>query len=107
MNSSNQLNNNIMRRVYYAFGLRLATHAVTVHAVIFVGLGFLLTKLVFVERIYENLASREVAEFLPALVRILTQADVLTLAVFGLVVFTALSLPLRVVLPRRQPMQFA
>lgn len=96
-----------MRRVYYAFGIKLATHTVTLHLVALAVLGYVLAKLVFVAKVYENLASREASELIPAAFRILTQADVVTLAVFGLAVFTALSLPLKTLLPQRTAVRFA
>ncbi|MEZ4200571.1 MAG: hypothetical protein R3B69_03220 [Candidatus Paceibacterota bacterium] len=97
----------IMRRVYYAFAVRLATHTVTLHVLALAVLGFVLAKLVFVARVYENLASREFGELLPATLRILMHADVLTLVVFAVAVFTALSLPVRTFVLRPAPLQFA
>ena len=105
--SNTKLQNNIMRRVYYAFAIKLATHTATKHVVVLAVLGYVLTKLVFVAKVYENLASRELGELAPTLVRILSNADLVTLVVVGLVIFTALSLPLRIVVPERARMQFA
>ena len=96
-----------MRRVYYAFAIRLATHKATLHLVALVVLGYVLTKLVFVAKVFDNLASRELGEVVPTLVRMVGNADLLTLVVLGAVIMTALSLPLQLSLPQRTRMQVA
>ncbi|MFT5849263.1 MAG: hypothetical protein ACI9H6_000064 [Patiriisocius sp.] len=101
--SYNQIQKRIMRRVYYAFGVRLATHSITLHMVVLAVAAYVLTQLVHVASVLENVASVQMGELAGYLQQTLTQADVTTLAVIGIATFTALSLPLR--LPNYQKMQ--
>lgn len=89
------LQKQIMRRVYYAFGIRLATHPVTVHTLVLAIAGYALAVLVHVERVLQNIAATPVADLGSKVVTILLQADTLSLLALGLAMFTALSLPLR------------
>ena len=95
---TNTLQRTIMRRVYYAFGVRLATHPITLHAVVLLVAGYALATLVHVEMVLRNLATTEVADLGTKLSTILFNADALSLLALGVVTFTVLSLPLR--LPR-------
>ncbi len=95
MRTNTKLQQKIMRRVYYTFGVRLATHSVTLHAVILLIAGYLLASLVHVEMVLRNLATTEVADLGGKVTAILFNADAISLVVLGIAIFAALSLPLR------------
>lgn len=92
MNTIESLQRKIMRRVYYAFGIRLATHPLTLHAVVLASAGYMLASLVFVQKVIENIATTEVADLGGKLVRILFHADLPSLIMFAIVIATLLSL---------------
>lgn len=81
--STTRLQNKIMRGIYYAFAIRLATRPVSF------GLAFLavslysLSKLVFVARVMEGFMNVQVKDLVPHTVGVLSNADVLTLIVFA------------------------
>lgn len=93
--TNNTLQKQIMKRVYYSFAVRLATHSMTLKALILVVAGYALASLVYVDMVLRNIASTPVSELGSKLVTIVSHADFLTLAVLGVAIFTALSLPLR------------
>ena len=90
---TNQLQKNIMRRVYYAFAIRLATHATTLHLLVLAAGVYALGYFVHVAAVMQNLSRVPMGEFGPHMLRVVMQADVITLVVLGVVVMTALSLP--------------
>ena len=85
-----------MRRVYYTWGIHLATHTVTKHVVVLGVLGYALKELVHVAAIYKSAAALETGQLLSWTTSMFLNADWLTLAVLGLAIFTALSLRIRV-----------
>ena len=91
-----------MRRVYYSFALSLAISPVALHLAVLAVAGYILTVLVHVSAVYENLLAVRVGELGSYLIATLTRADVATLIVFGVVVMTALSLQWRLLVPRGQ-----
>lgn len=72
-----------MRRIYYAYALRLSLHSVTLSLVVFAVSLYALGKLVFVERVVEGFLNIPVRELVPHTIRVLGYADALTLVVFG------------------------
>lgn len=85
-----------MRRVYYAFALRISLHWATLHAFAFGLLLYSLAALVHVDMVLNNIASTQVGDLGAKLIKVVFQADVLSVGVFGLLLFTVLSLSLRV-----------
>lgn len=100
-----KLHNRIMRRVYYAFALRLATNPLTVHTAIFAVCVFALSRLTHVAAIMENVSNVKVGELNTYIYGALMQAEFLTLVCLGIIIFTLLSLPLRLSTPRTRSMQ--
>jgi len=96
-----------MRRVYYTFGVRLATHPVTTHAVVLVLSFFILARLVHVAAVYRNLMQAQVGELGMRLVHMLTEADFATLLALTLIIFTCLSLQWQLRLPMFRYMRTA
>lgn len=96
----NQLQGKIMRSVYYAFLLRMMTHPITVHTMVFMVAAYALTSLVYVERVLDMIATTQVADLGTRIVQILLNADTASVVVLGVMIFAALSLPLR--LPKRR-----
>ena len=94
-----------MRRVYYAFALRLATHPITLHVVFLVAALYALAALVHVEMVLRNIAVVEVGNLVPHLAKILMNADTATIMVLGITTFVLASLPFR--LPQYQRLQMS
>lgn len=104
--NTQQLHKKIMRRVYYAFAIRLTTHPITAHVVILAIAAYALAALVHVDMVLRNIAATPVGELGTKLVSIVSQADAVTLLVLGVAIFAALSMPLRVPkMPRLGRMQ--
>lgn len=70
-----------MRRVYYTFALRLATHPTMLYGLAFIGLVWWLKELVFVARVWQSLVSRPVGELGSFFLELIRNADSLTLLV--------------------------
>ncbi len=102
---SNTLQKRIMRRVYYAFFLRGAFHPVTVHALVLIVSVFTLSRLVHVAAIIENLKMVRLGELDNYIFATFAQAEFWTLVCTGIIIFTILSLPLRLSLPKHRHIQ--
>ena len=100
-----KLHKQIMRRIYYAYAMRLATHTVTLHVAVLAILVYALAALVHVDKVLQNIASAQVGDLGAKLLQVAAQADALSLLVFGVLIFTVLSLPLRI--PRLVRLQAA
>ena len=85
-----------MRRIYYAFALKLATHPITMQSGLFVLALLVFAKLVHVSSVIENLLATNVANVPNFILGALMQGEVLTLIAVGVITFTMLSLPLQV-----------
>jgi len=83
----------IMRRVYYTFGIRMATHVTTMHLVVMAASVYALGYFVHVAAVFRNVSSVPVGEFVGYVLRTVTHADVMTLLVLSVIVLTAVSLP--------------
>jgi hypothetical protein len=100
MKTKSQLQKSIMRRVYYTFGIRIATHPLTTHMVV---LGFsvlIFARLVHIAAVYRNMMHIEVGELGSYVLRVFTHADMATLLALGLIIFTCLSLQWKFVIPK-------
>lgn len=83
-----------MRRVYYTFGIRIATHVTTLHLVVMAVSVYALGYFVHVAAIFRNVSSVPVGEFVGYMLRALAHADVMTMLVLGVIALTFISLPL-------------
>lgn len=81
-----------MRRVYYSYTLRLATHPLFVHGVLLFGSVYVLSKLIHVASIMNNIRSLRVGDLDNYLFNTFMNAEFATLAVIGVIFFTILSL---------------
>lgn len=107
MKKINKLQKKIMRRVYYAFAIRLTTHTITKHVVVLLVAGVLLARLVHVAAVYRNVASVRVGELGSYVFKAVVNADTATLMVLGLIIFTLLSLRFKLRVPSIRLMQTA
>jgi uncharacterized membrane protein YecN with MAPEG domain len=91
-----------MRRIYYACALRLATQPLFLHTLFLVGSVYILSRLIHVAAIVNNLRVVRVRDLDNYLFNTLMQAEFWTLLCTGLVLFAALSFPLRLSAPKTQ-----
>ncbi|MFM2381568.1 MAG: hypothetical protein RLZZ76_335 [Candidatus Parcubacteria bacterium] len=91
MSYTNKLTRKIMRRVYYAFALRLITHKLVLSTVFLVLSVYGLSVMVHVASIFDNLRRVQVGRLDNYIANAFLHTDVLTLIFFGLVVFSLLS----------------
>ncbi len=100
-----QLQENIMRRVYYAFMLRMALHPVVVNSLLFIGALFVFARMVHVARIIESLQTLPVANLPVYVMSALSHGEVLTLLSMAVMAVAigrvAFSLPTVVLPPHR------
>lgn len=96
-----------MRRVYYAFALRVVTHPLAVHSTIFVLSVFALSRLTHVAAIINNIKSVKVGDLGSYLFNTVMHTEFITLVCLGVVIFTLLSLPIRLAFPRGRYTQMA
>jgi len=89
-----------MRRVYYAFALRLALHPATISLLVFMTCLYALAKLVFVARVVDSLLSVPVRELVPHTFKVLSYADLPTLAVFTVCVVALVFIAINIKLPK-------
>ena len=94
---TNILQRKIMRRVYYAFALRVVTHPVIMKIGLFVLALLVFAKMVHVSRIVENVLSTPVGQVPQLAFNAVMRGEVLTLMAIGVMVFVALSLPRHIV----------
>ncbi len=98
----NTLQKRIMRRVYYTFAVRIATHPIVTHTVVLSLSVVIFAKLVHVAAVYRNVTQVQVGELAGYFVRVISHADTATLLVTGLMLATLLSLRLKLKTVRRQ-----
>lgn len=94
-----------MRRVYYAFALRVATHPLLIHVALLVLSVYALSRLTHVAAIVNNIMSIRVGDLGTYILNTLMQAEFLTLFCTGVVFFTLLSLPFRLSWPKYRTTQ--
>lgn len=92
MSQMKQLQRKIMRRVYYAFAIRLGTHPLVLHSALFAASIYGLSVMVHVASIIKNLRSIQVGNLDNYVFHAFTHTDFLTLFFVGLTIFTLLSL---------------
>ncbi len=91
MSQSKSLQRRIMRRVYYAFVIRLLTHKAVLSFALLTLSVYGLSVMVHVASIFNNLRHIQVGRLDNYLANAFIHTDVFTLLFFGLVVFSLLS----------------
>ena len=86
-----RLQRNIMRRVYYAYTLRIATHPALISAVLFVAGVYGLSVMVHVASIIENILALQVGSLPEYIFNALVHAELFTLVFLGIIIFSLLS----------------
>jgi hypothetical protein len=94
------LHNRIMRRVYYAYALRLLTGPVALHGAVIAVLLFILTYFVSVTNVLRNISHIEVGRVGSYILESALHTEVWTLLIIGALIFAAFSLRINL---RRQP----
>ena len=97
----NQLRKNIMRRVYYAFCLRLLSHPLAVHgAIIAVGI-FALSQVVSIPSVWANLMQVKVGEVVGFFLGALSNTQFVVLLLLAVIMAATLSLTVNLFRNRR------
>jgi hypothetical protein len=99
---ANQLQTKIMRQIYFAFARRIATHEITMQIALFALALLVFAKMVHVASVVNNFMHIPVANVPNFIFTAVSHGEVVTLLAIGAMMFTALSLPLRlrsVILP--------
>ena len=86
-----------MRRVYYAYGIRLAHHPVTIQIVLFVVALFTFAQMVHVHKVIQNMLGTSLGNVPHFILNTLMHGEVLTLIALGVMTFVMLSLGWRAV----------
>lgn len=108
MTTANHLQQRIMRRIYLAFGLRLALHPLSVLSLVGVVTLLVLARLVFVAKVLESFLATPLGGLPNQIIDTIAYADMLTLimsAILGLVVvalFKQLGQLRHLLAPRKQ-----
>ncbi len=84
---NNQVQKNIMRRVYYAFALRLATHGIVVHGVLFGAALNVFARMVHVARVVEAVQTLPIAYLPQYVLNAVAQGEVVTLLALGVMLY--------------------
>lgn len=96
-----------MRRVYYAFAIRTATHPLVVHGILFMGSLYALKVLVSITSIINNMRQIELGNLDTYILHALMHAQFWTLACIGVIFFTLISLNFSLKSPKMAHMQTA
>ncbi len=96
MHNHTQLRRAIMRRVWYTFMVSVFVRPSTVHGFLFGASMIAFWKLVSVTSIANNVLSVRVGELPSYAWSALAHAETITLLVFGVIVFTTLSVGIRI-----------
>jgi hypothetical protein len=105
MSQINQLQKKIMRRVYYAFALRMSTQPVVLYAALLIASLYGLSKLIHVASIINNMRTVQVGNLDNYIFNTLMHAEFWTLALIGLIFFSLISIKLSLRPPRTASMQ--
>lgn len=93
---TNKLHNRIMRRVYYAFFVRAATHPILVQVALFALALLVFARMVHVRSVIDNMLATKVGSLPSFFAGALSNGEALTLIALGVMLFTLLSVPLRI-----------
>lgn len=91
-----QLQKNIMRRVYYAYTLRMVFSLVTAQMMLFVAALYVFAQTVFVAKVIQNLLDTPLGSLPRFVFDTFMHGEALTLIAIGVMTFVGLSLGLRV-----------
>ena len=94
-----------MRRVYYAYAIRLAHHPVTIQIGLFVAALFIFAHMVHVAKVVQNMLSTSLGNVPQFVFNALMHGEVLTLIALGVMTFVLLSLGWRTLTLPRMVMQ--
>lgn len=103
----NHLQQKIMRRVYYAYALRLATHPIALHVLLLLLSAYALVSLVSVSSIVRNMLSVRLGDLASYVAHAFMHANVLTLIAIGVIFFTLISLRINIRMVRSSRMETA
>ena len=98
--TAQQLQKAIMRRVYYAFALKLVSHPLVAHGVLLVASVFFLTYFVSFPNIFANMLEVKVGELHTYFIESMLHTEIWTVVLLGFAFVNVLILSLR----RREPM---
>ena len=85
----------IMRRVWYAFLIKKATHPVTTHSFVLVVAGVFLAQYIHVLAVIRNIAQVQVGELGKYVLETLLSTETVNLLLIGIIMITFLSLRIR------------
>ena len=91
MTHMHKIQRNIMRRVYYAYALRIGTHPATISAGLFAVGVYGLSVVVHVASVIENILSVQVGKLPYFIMDAVLNTDVFTLMFLGVIIFSLLS----------------
>jgi len=94
-----KLKKEIMRRVYFAYSLRVITMPAVTHGAVFVVSLFLMTYFVSFADVFKNIMHVEVASVIPYIFASLLNTEIWTLVLMGVAIFSLLSLRIKVNFP--------
>jgi len=100
-----QLKRQIMRRVYYTYALETITNPFYSYGFLLGLCAVLLTQAISLPNIINNLLSIEVGRVPIWAYNAVTTTEASTLVLFGIIIFTALSLRFKLRLPKREVLQ--
>lgn len=90
-----------MRRVYYTFAVRLATHTLTLHVVVLGAAVYSVGYFVHVAAVMRNMSGIPLGELGGFLMRAASNTEGVTLLVVGVAILSLLSLPIQLPQYRR------
>lgn len=92
MTSIHTLQKTIMRRVWYSYIIYRATHPLTVHGIVLAAAIYLLSRLIHVVAIGQNVSNMRVGDLFSYATGTLTNTEWSNLLLLGIIIMTALSL---------------
>lgn len=96
-----------MRRVYYLYAMRIASHTVTLQLALFCFALFIFAKMVHVRSVIDNMLSVQLGSVPQFIANALLRGEVLTLMAMGVMAFTVASLFIYLKKHTLSPMQMA
>jgi hypothetical protein len=105
MSQINQLQKKIMRRVYYAFALRMGTQPVVLYTALLIASVYGLSRVTHVASIINNIRGVQVGNLDNYILNTFMHTEFWTLALIGLIFFSAISIRLSLKPSRSTSMQ--
>ena len=94
-----KLRKNIMRRVYFVYGLRTLSNPLATHGAVLLVSIFLMTYFVSFKDVFMNIMHVEVVQVLPYIFGSILNTEVWTLVLLGVAIFSVLTLRIRLHIP--------